>query len=187
MDDLGGHGTEQMRAAGCACRWCELWQQISDARRAKKAAKIVTMADRSADPDGCWVWKHTLTPDGYGRVGWNGYSQLAHRVAFELLVGPIPDGLQIDHRCRNRACINPRHLQAVTSKQNNENRAAEGGGTSGLRNVYWVASRGYWMVSVGHNGRTVHGGYFRDIEQARRAAAELRARLFTNSLADLSN
>lgn len=75
MDDLGGHGTEQMRAAGCACRWCELWQQISDARRAKKAAKIVTMADRSADPDGCWVWKHTLTPDGYGRVGWNGYEQ----------------------------------------------------------------------------------------------------------------
>lgn len=60
---------------------------------------------------GCWQWTGHLTRDGYG-------SQHPHRTAYEEFVGPIPDGLQIDHLCRNRACCNPEHLEAVTPRQN---------------------------------------------------------------------
>jgi hypothetical protein len=71
---------------------------------------------------GCWLWLGKLTKDGYASVGRsvNGrYHVTAHRVSYELNVGPIPDGLQLDHLCRVRCCINPDHLEAVTSLVNN--------------------------------------------------------------------
>lgn len=72
--------------------------------------------------DGCWLWKLSVGSHGYGQVGWweNGRSRmvLAHRVSYELLVGPIPDGLQLDHLCRVRLCVNPSHLEAVTQREN---------------------------------------------------------------------
>lgn len=80
--------------------------------------------DRSGGPDACWNWTASTTADGYGRFRVrpesSGESQkaLAHRVAYELLVGPIPDGLQIDHLCRNRGCVNPAHLEPVTGQEN---------------------------------------------------------------------
>ena len=56
--------------------------------------------------------------DGYGQARVDGRSQLVHRVAYELFVGPIPDGLQVDHLCRVRECANPAHLEAVTQAEN---------------------------------------------------------------------
>lgn len=67
----------------------------------------------------CWVWNAKINASGYGVFGITPTNiVLAHRYAYELLVGPIPDGLQLDHLCRVRACCNPDHLEPVTNREN---------------------------------------------------------------------
>lgn len=66
----------------------------------------------------CWVWTASKVHDGYGRFWSGGRVLLAHRVAYELEVGPIPDGLSLDHLCKNRACVRPDHLEPVTHTEN---------------------------------------------------------------------
>lgn len=68
-------------------------------------------------PNGCWQWTGN-TGRGYGRISANGRPQQAHRVGYELLVGPIPEGLTLDHLCRNRGCVNPAHVEPVTHREN---------------------------------------------------------------------
>lgn len=65
----------------------------------------------------CWIWTGAETR-GYGRVKINSRMEQAHRVAWEVWVGPIPDGLCLDHLCRNRLCLNPLHLEVVTIHEN---------------------------------------------------------------------
>jgi len=62
----------------------------------------------------CWLYLGPFNPQGYGIY----CMKMAHRLAYESFVGPIPDGLTIDHLCRTRHCINPRHLEPVTNKEN---------------------------------------------------------------------
>lgn len=71
---------------------------------------------------GCLEWTGCLNSRGYGVIGADGTRQLAHRVSYELQVGPIPDGLQIDHVCRNKRCVNPEHLEPVTAQENTRRR-----------------------------------------------------------------
>ena len=71
------------------------------------------------DIAGCWLWQGAIGSDGYGRIrGDDGITKRPHRVAWELAVGPIPDGLQLDHLCRVRACVRPSHLEVVTNREN---------------------------------------------------------------------
>lgn len=67
---------------------------------------------------GCWLWTGPQNGRGYGQM-WVGNSKLyVHRVSYEEYIGPIPDGLQLDHRCRTRNCLRPGHLEPVTGKVN---------------------------------------------------------------------
>lgn len=67
---------------------------------------------------GCWIWMGTLTPSGYGSFTLNRRGVRAHRAVFEAHKGQIPPGLVLDHLCRNRCCVNPDHLEPVTTKIN---------------------------------------------------------------------
>lgn len=69
-------------------------------------------------PGGCWIWTGALTGAGYGQFGGGGKKSYTHRWAYQAHVGPIPDGLELDHLCRVRACCNPDHLEPVTHEEN---------------------------------------------------------------------
>lgn len=67
---------------------------------------------------GCLLWTGSQTNTGYGHMHVGNATRMTHRVAYELLVGPIPEGLVLDHLCRRPLCANPAHLQAVTMAEN---------------------------------------------------------------------
>jgi len=91
-------------------------------RGAKLRIPIVERIQKHIDIDhggrGCWLWCGGLDSRGYGQLGVDGVTLRAHRVAYEAYVGPIPEGLELDHLCRERRCVNPDHLEPVTRSVN---------------------------------------------------------------------
>ena len=87
-------------------------------------AKRIAAKCRVDKKTGCWLWGGAVSPGpasgnwAYGVITFRGRLKMAHRVNYELLVGPIPDGRQLDHLCRNTLCVNPAHLEPVTPKLN---------------------------------------------------------------------
>lgn len=86
--------------------------------------------DRLADKfeiadSGCWLWTAAKNPAGYGVVSRDRRARLAHRVVYEVVVGPIPDGSDLDHLCSTPACIHPDHLEPVSHGEN-------------MRRAYWA-------------------------------------------------
>ena len=69
--------------------------------------------------EACWNWTGSISGHRYASIcDANGKMQLAHRVVYEMLIGPIPEGLELDHLCRNTHCVNPDHLEPVTHQEN---------------------------------------------------------------------
>lgn len=81
------------------------------------AERFWAKVDRSY-PTHCWIWTGTIAAQGYGRTHFRNKKIPAHRAAWELVNGPIPEGLVIDHLCRNPPCVNPAHLEPVTNGEN---------------------------------------------------------------------
>lgn len=88
---------------------------------------------------GCWQWSGALNRDGYGVLTVDRKPYRAHRFAYERLVGEIPDGLELDHLCRNRACVRPSHLEPVTPQVNTH----RGFGPSGINSRVERCNRGH--------------------------------------------
>jgi hypothetical protein len=90
----------------------------SDVEKFRDPALIRRLVERSmVDENGCWVIDGHLTT-GYGLIAWEGERYLAHRASYYAFVGDVPEGLDLDHLCRNRTCINPKHLEPVTRSEN---------------------------------------------------------------------
>lgn len=66
----------------------------------------------------CWLWTGYVNPDGYGKIRVGGRVIGAHQMAFELIIGAVPQGLELDHLCRNTVCVRPDHLEPVTAGEN---------------------------------------------------------------------
>lgn len=117
--------------------WCKkhyrAWQEHGDPLGTKLRTKEERFRAKYEESDtGCWIWRAFVATNGYGRF-WDGNTrEWAHRASYELFVGPIPDGMQIDHLCHSedescnsssecphRACVNPDHLEVVTQRENN--------------------------------------------------------------------
>jgi hypothetical protein len=78
--------------------------------------RLLMRVDKS--DNGCWLWRGQLNSRGYGQIRAHEKTCLAHRIAYAYLVGPIPEGLQLDHLCRVKRCVNPQHLEPVTGSVN---------------------------------------------------------------------
>lgn len=106
--------------AGGMCRTCAAAVGSTVARAINTRdplERFLSMTDQDR-PDGCWLWTGNLQANGYSSFYVNGRTVRAHRWAYEHFVGPISEGLQIDHLCRVRRCVNPTHLEPVTAREN---------------------------------------------------------------------
>lgn len=114
------HGPHNAGVAGSSPAPAIAGQRLADSRIVAVEQAVEWLQARVVvDPaTGCWLWQRALDRDGYGDASFAGQHWKAHRLAYTALVGPIPAGHVLDHRCRTRRCANPAHVRVVTQRIN---------------------------------------------------------------------
>ena len=141
-------------------------------RLAKSASLVVRFWANVVKTDSCWRWTAARTEDGYGRIFGNGRSLRAHRLSFEIHLGPIPDGMQVLHRCDNPQCCNPEHLFLGTTADNMADKFAKG-----RENLPSRSGENHWMRRSPE--RVARGTAFRRSHLTEATVAEIRAKYST--------
>lgn len=104
--------------------WCSThywrWYRHGDPGAAPRKRTFEEYLASSVEVADCWLWTRGIKSHGYGNAAFGGRFWNAHRLVWEQLVGPIPDGVQLDHLCRVRHCVNPDHLEPVTPATNSQ-------------------------------------------------------------------
>lgn len=113
----------------------------------RRLRSFMAFIDKPAGVNACWEWTGGKSRDGYATFR----GGPAYRVAYEWLVAPIPDGMEVDHLCRNKACVNPHHLEPVTRSENLRRRCR-----SGPFQLRPYCRRGHALT--GDNGRSMKRG-----------------------------
>lgn len=137
---------------------------------------------------GCWEWRLYRARAGHNRGGYYGRTSRqgeqrpigAHQLAYEVLIGSVPEGLEIDHTCRNTLCCNPEHLEAVTASVNNQRKwdVGDGRNQNTDKQVCPTHEKPYDMVGKRGDGRTFRScrqcyrDYQREYQRKRRAARQ---------------
>ena len=102
----------------------------------------------------CWEWTGTLDRDGYGSISIDKVNKRVHRVVYALHRGEVPKGMVMHHKCFNRACVNPMHLEPVTTEVNSQQRkGAARDSKTGIRGVAWSENHRRWKVRVGFKSK----------------------------------
>lgn len=140
-------------------------------------------ARRQPVGSGCIEWTALRNDDDYGLIsvgGRKGRTLRAHRVAYILEVGTIPEGVLLDHTCHNHPCVNTEHLRQATKKTNAENfRGVRANNTSGVQGVSWARDRKKWYAKLRHNHKQIAVGHYDTIEEAAEAVRLKRIELHT--------
>ena len=149
------------------CRICAAWTN-TDAMRQRFSKHVAKDAS-------CWNWTGHRTTKGYGQFNVGGVPDYAHRVSVRLDGRTIPDGMQVDHLCRNTSCVRPSHLDVVSHAENTRRRDVRRTGRSGVPGITWHEGRQRWRVYIesGQSRRRI--GEFRDLTDAIEAQEEARA------------
>lgn len=108
----------------------------------------------------CWEWVASKFQNGYGQFKVGDKNYKAHRFSYEMLVGPIPEDMQIDHICHVKTCVNPSHLRPCTRSENRYNSLRHKDNKSGYKGVCWHKSSRKWHAHISFNGRRIYLGDF---------------------------
>ena len=142
---IEGCGGKQIARGWCPKHY-QRWKKHGDplAGRTHYRDPEEAFAARTERRDGCLEWTGTRTSSGYGSIFSGGKYVVAHRYSWERTNGPIPDGMSIDHKCWNRACVEPSHLRLATHAENMGNRSgANSNSISGIRGIFKEPSGAY--------------------------------------------
>lgn len=109
---------------------------------------------------GCWLWTGALSTEGYGRISMNNGLVQAHRIPWEMVHGAIPKGMELDHVCHCRACVNPEHVRLATRAENSRNSLLRSNNTSGYKGVSFYKLTHKWEAYIKADYKRTRLGFF---------------------------